>query len=318
MSGAAWTNVKSSADASWGSANLSDQNSHHPQYALAGALVFTRTGQASYRTKTEDAIMSVIGTENNPDKDCGSSPKGARSLSLGRNLAAYVVAADLIDLKLLDAAKDQSFRAWLQAVIRRTNCEGRTLISCHEIRPNNWGTMCGASRIAADIYLGDSVDLDRAAKVFKGYLGDRTSHAGFTFQSVSLSWMCDPTNPRPINPAGCVKNGHDLSGADVDDVSRGGAYTWPPNATNYSWGGFAAAVAQAEMLSRAGYPAYDWESQAIRRGMNFLETVMASSAGNPTDWIPWLVNYHYGSNFQVKTPTGWGRLMGWTDWSHAR
>ena len=52
--------------------------------------------------------------------------------------------------------------------------------------------------------------------------------------------------------------------------------------------------------------------------MDFLETAMVSSGGNPTDWMPWVVNYHYGANFKVKTPTGWGRLMGWADWTHSR
>ena len=35
---------------------------------------------------------------------------------MGRNLVSYVIAADLIDLRSYDAAKDQQFRAWLRAV----------------------------------------------------------------------------------------------------------------------------------------------------------------------------------------------------------
>ena len=301
MSGAAWINVKSSADASWGSADLSNQDSHHPQAVLAGAIVYVRTGQTAYKDKVFSGLRSIIGTE-----------AGARSLALGRNLAAYAVAADLVSYQ------ETNFKNFLSGIRRRVNSEGRSLVTCHEIRPNNWGTMCGASRIAIDVYLGDQSDLERAAKVFKGYLGDRSSYAGFIFQSGAFTWMCDPANPRPVNPAGCSKNSHDLSGAPVDDVQRGGNYTWPPNPTNYAWGGFSAAVAQAEMLSRAGYPAYDWENQAIRRGMNFLETAMISSGHNSTDWMPWVVKYHYGANFQVKTLTGWGRLMGWADWTHAK
>ena len=306
MSGLAWDNVKAAADGAIGTPQLSNQDSQHPQKTLAVALVYARTGQASYRTKAADAVMGIVG------QDPG------RSLALGRNLAPYVVAADLINFKSFDAGRDQQFRTWLSSIRTHVNSEGRSLVSCHEERPNNWGTMCGASRIAADIYLGDKTDLDRAAKVFKGYLGDRTSYAAFQFQSGAYTWMCDFQNPRPINPLGCTKDGHDLSGANVDDVQRGGNYTWPPNATNYSWGGFSAAVAQAELLFRAGYDAYSWESEAIKRGMQFLQSAMASSNSAPTDWIPWVVNHHYGTNFTAKTPVGAGRLMGWTDWTHAR
>jgi hypothetical protein len=57
--------------------------------------------------------------------------------------------------------------------------DGRTLISTHEQRPNNWGTHAGASRVAASAHIGDDADVARAAAVFKGFLGDRASYAGF-------------------------------------------------------------------------------------------------------------------------------------------
>ena len=315
MSGSAWNNVKSIADASLGTPNLADQDTTHNVRTMAAALVYAKTGDTSYREKTADAIISAIGTENNPDPDCGNSSGGARSLALGRNLAAYVIAADLIDLKSYDAVKNQQFQTWLQGIIRRINCEGRTIISCHEERPNNWGTMCGASRIAVDIYIGDKTDLNRAANVFHGYVGDISAYNGFTFGSVA-DWACTPY--RGLNPVGCTKEGQDVSGAPVDDVRRGGGFQWPPAPTNYAWGGFSAAAAQAEMLYRAGYPAYEWENQAIKRGMQFIATNMASSQSAPTEWLFWLVNFHYGTNFPAKTPISIGRLVGWTDWTHVQ
>ena len=108
-------------------------------------------------------------------------------LALGRELLAYVIAADLVKLP---ADLDPAFRSWLDAV-RREDLDGRTLVSTHEDRPNNWGTHAGASRIAVALYLGDRADLERAARVFRGWLGDRTSYASFRFGD--LSWQADPT-----------------------------------------------------------------------------------------------------------------------------
>jgi hypothetical protein len=120
MSGPAWEQLKAAADGSLGRANISDQDSHHDVNTLAVALVYACTGNASYRAKAADAMMSAIGTEN-----------GGRTLALSRNLVSYVIAADLIDLKTYDAAKDRQFRAWLSGV-RHETLDGRTLISTHE------------------------------------------------------------------------------------------------------------------------------------------------------------------------------------------
>jgi hypothetical protein len=181
MSGKPWEKVKAAADGWVGTPNVSDQDSKHDVNTLAIALVYARTANPAYRTKAAAAIMSVIGTE-----------AGGRTLALARNLVSYVIAADLIDLRSFDAAQDQKFRAWLTAV-RNEKLDGKTLISTHEVRPNNWGTHAGASRIAVDMYLGDTVDLERAARVFKGWLGDRTAYSGFEYGDVT--WQLDPKNP---------------------------------------------------------------------------------------------------------------------------
>jgi len=58
------------------------------------------------------------------------------------------------------------------------------------------------------------------------------------------------------------------------------------------------------------------QDQAVKRGMDFLVRAMASSSASPNQWMSWVVNHHYGTDFPAVTPTGWGRLMGWTDWTH--
>jgi len=55
-SGAGWTFLKSKADSTWGTVRLSDQTLLTQGYVLAGALVYARTGDATYRNKVVAAI----------------------------------------------------------------------------------------------------------------------------------------------------------------------------------------------------------------------------------------------------------------------
>lgn len=107
-SGRAWDQLKDAADESFGSANISDNESDHDVWTMAAALVYARTNDSSYRTKAADAIDAAIGTE-----------AGGNTLALSRNLLGYVVAADLIDLASQDPAADQRFRSWLSSVRTR-------------------------------------------------------------------------------------------------------------------------------------------------------------------------------------------------------
>jgi hypothetical protein len=303
MTGSSWSHLKSAADGSLGSPNIADQNSQHDTNTLAAALVYARTGQASYRSKAADAIMSAIGTE-----------KGGRTLALARNLVSYVIAADLIDLKSYDAGKDQQFRSWLAAV-RTETLDGKTLISTHDVRPNNWGTHAGASRIAADLYLGDKADLAKAAQVFKGWLGDRSAYAGFTYGL--LDWQADPSKPVGINPKGATKNGRNVDGVLPDDQRRAGGFTWPAPKENYVWEALQGAVVQAELLSHAGYDAWNWSDRAMWRAVNWEYTVNGFPATGDDTFEIYIVNHAYGTSFSVGA-SNTGKNMDFTDWMYGR
>lgn len=130
MAGPAWSELKAAADGKLGKPEIADQDSNHDVRTLAVALAYARTGEPGYRAKAAGAVLAAIpGTE-----------QGDRTLALGRNLIAYIIAADLIDLKGYDPAGEQRFREWL-AGVRYANLDGRTLISTHEKRPNNWARM---------------------------------------------------------------------------------------------------------------------------------------------------------------------------------
>jgi hypothetical protein len=303
MSGPAWQAMKAAADSS-GSAKISDQNSFHDVNTLAAALVYARTGNAAYRQKAAAAISSAIGTE-----------RGGRTLALGRNLVGYVAAADLIGLGSLDPGLDGRFRSWLTGV-RSASLSGDTLISTHEQRPNNWGTMAGASRMAADVYLGDKADLDRAANVFRGWLGERAAYSGFNFGD--LSWQADAGQPVAVEPQGATKDGLDVDGALADDMRRGCGPKAPPCQTDYAWEAMQGVVVQAQILARRGYDSWGWGNRAMLRAANFLERLDRQFGGwwasADDEWQPWVINRAYGTNFRKTTPAQPGKIMGWTDW----
>jgi len=299
MSGPAWDRLKAEADTPTGVPNLSDQDDPTNVRILAKALVYARTTAENYRTQVIDAVMAAMGTET-----------GGETLALGRELAAYVIAADLVGLPY---EADQQFRAWLRNVLSDT-LEGTTLQLTHEVRPNNWGTHAGASRAAIAVYLGDEVELDRTAHVFKGYLGDRSEYAGFEYGD--LAWQADPINPVGINPLGAMKNGYSIDGAIPDDMRRGGNFLWPPGRTNYPWGAMQGACVQAEILHRAGYDTWNWQDRALLRAAKFLFDIGWQAEGDET-WVPWLIDKVYGTSFHGGAPSNSGKNMAWTDWTHA-
>ena len=60
MSGAAWTGLLSAANKSCGTPNLSNQDDPANVCVMAKALVFVRTGTASYRTSVVTALRTIV------------------------------------------------------------------------------------------------------------------------------------------------------------------------------------------------------------------------------------------------------------------
>jgi hypothetical protein len=308
--GPAWQQLETLAHEKLGHADLSDQNSDHDVRVLATAMVAARTGDRGLRKRAAAGVMDAIGTE-----------KGGRTLALARGLIAYVVAADLIDLRHFDRGKDRIFRQWLSKVRREklSPSQNPTLIATHELRPNNWGTHAGASRIAADAYLGDRRDLARAAAVFKGWLGDRAVYHGFSFGD--KSWQADSSAPVGVDPPGSTKDGVSIDGALPDDMRRGCDFKDPPCPTRYPWEAMQGAIEQAQLLSRQGYDAWNWGDQALKRAGAYLFAIAKRTGDEDFDapqghaWMPWLLNARYGTKFPAHTPAGPGKGMGFTDWT---
>ena len=123
MAGPAWTQLQTQADQPAGTPNLRNQDQMNNVYVLAKALVFARTGKAKYRTEVRQQLKLAIDTE-----------LGGRTLALGRELAAYVIAADLIRLPVYDPAFDtHEFRPWLQRTL--TESLAGQNVAVHARRP---------------------------------------------------------------------------------------------------------------------------------------------------------------------------------------
>lgn len=284
-------------------ADISDQDNRHDSQTYAAALLCARGVSQDYCVMAEQGLKDAIGTE-----------EGGNSLALSRNLLAYVLAAELIGYR------GTEFMTWLDEV-RKKNLDGRTLISTHEDRPNNWGTHAGASRIAASYYLGDAADVEAAAKVFQGYLGNREAYAAFRYGG--LAWQADPQTPVGINPPGATKNGYNIDGVQPEEMRRceTGEFVWPPCKTGYTWEALQGSIMQAELLTRLGYPAWEWESKALLRAVNWLyDTTFSDGENDPAvgddRWQVWLINFACGTNFPAERATQPGKNIGFTDWTH--
>lgn len=324
-SGSAWTNVKAVADSALGTPDVDCQSNNHDVKTYAVALVATRTGLASYKTKARDAIAVAMTS----DKDTWNCA-GTRSAGLGRNLATYVIAADVLNLATVDPALDTKFRTWIRGLLTKPDGSW-TVQSLADKRPSNVGTMSAASATAVAAYLNDTTLLAKMAREFKGWLGDRTSYTGFsTPADGTTNWLVDPTQPRYVSPYGGVLKslGRSLDGALPAEMVRGGSPTWCPGKTDYPWAALSGTYVEAELLYRAGYvDVYQAQNNAIMRTMDFLHRLSVECSGTwsfPThhsyNWMPWFINFAYNTNYPKKAlnTSDLGFNMSFTDWTHNR
>jgi hypothetical protein len=304
-SGPAWDALKDEAERDCGTPDLSDNDQRNNVCIMAKALVAARTNAEPYRAEVVSALETIV--------EAGEYE--GRALALGRELAAYVIAADLIGLASYDPELNRRFKEKLRELLTAPTEDGpKSLVRCHELRPNNWGLHCGASRAAIAAYLGDQQELERVATVFRGWLGDRAAYAGFKYRD--LWWQCNPQEPVGINPKGCTKNGHPIGGVLPDDQRRGGEFTWPPPKENYTWGALQGAVALAVILDRQGYDPWQWSDQALLRAVVWLHEQADFPAEDDETWVPHIINHFYGTNFPAPSPTEPGKNVGWADWTH--
>ena len=330
MTGAAWDRLLADAEADPGSADVADQDSGHDVATLAAALVCARTQNPELCDKARAGVVAAIGTE-----------RGGRWLAVGRNLTAYVIAADVMGLRA-DGDPDSAgtrVETWIRGFETERLADNNT----GEPSPfipfasgSNASAQEGAAYAAVAAYLGDRVALERAWDAFRTYLCDPSApdreHIDL-HRGVESGWAYDDRHPCAVNPAGAAKQvppGRPgagqvvpLDGAIINDMARGGDLAWPPGTTQYPWVGLEGLVPAAVILDRAGYPAFAVADRAVLRAVRYLRDLELSTGSGTwfrerrCNEIVQLVNVAYGAHFRVDLPTGGGRTVGYTDWTHA-
>lgn len=296
-SGPAWDAVKAAADSLSGKADIDNQDEKQGEKCLAAALCARKLNNTAYHDKAATLLRSAPESEN-----------GGRTLALGRNLAAYVIAAAEIEFR------EPAFVNWL-AKVRTETLSGMTLVSTHEKRANNWGTASGASRIAAAVYLEDDVDLARAARVMKGWLGDRAAYSGFDFGD--LAWQADPKAPVGINPKGATRNGINVDGCLPDDQRRTGGLTANPPAGNYVRAAISHSYVSATLLWNHGIDVFSVSDEALRRAVVFFTQRAKGKFDSDDGWAISLIEWAYpGLEAGADAPGSVGKTMAWTAWTH--
>lgn len=318
---AVWTNISSTAYGSWQTPNLQNQDNKNGIQTLSGAIVSVRLNDNTLKAKVKDNIIAAKRTLDESSEF--QSTNGV--LSSARQIGAYVISADLINLKSYDPIADKEFRDWLTTITKinvGSHSRWKSINYTCENSGNNWGTFSCASRIARSIYLGDTSDVQRVSLIIRAFLGERNVYPSDApgqngyFQPTSdfdSSWTCNSTAWTVINPS-CVKNGIDISGADVEDSSRGGSCcVLGTTGSSYDFEAEQGLIVSIEMLYRTnnyGNP-YLWSSQALKRSLDFLQR-QGWNITSPSMYVPWLANYRYGTNYPTANG-GNGRIMSWGD-----
>jgi hypothetical protein len=327
-SGADWDLLLRDAARDPGAADIANQDSEHDTYTLAAALVCVRTG--NHCSEARQGVLNAIGTES-----------GARWLAVGRNLGAYVIAADLLDLRAgtatgRDGERVEAWlRGWLAKQLRDNNSEDmRGFRPFHAAA--NAAAQEGFAYAAVAAYLRDTSALTRAWDAFRRFVCDPGAPDReniYMTPSVRDNWT-DAANPCSVNPRGSTRSvpsgmpgsggSHRIDGSLPGDMRRGGAYQWRPGFTQYPWVGLEGLVPAAVVLQRAGYPAFQVADRAVLRTHEYL--LWLRDQTSDSRWfdgvrgrdIIQLVNHAYGTSFPINRTVGGGRTVGYTGWSHPR
>lgn len=306
-SGAAYADVLKVSESSWGTCDIHDSNYVHNMGTLAGALIAAKSKNAATLGKTRQALAQVPGTEMGAQEG-GQQP----SLAVSRKLHSYIIAADLIDYR------EAAFLNWAKQILGKKLGDGKSVREIHEKRPNNWGTMAFASRVATDLYIGDTVDIKAAVYTFRAWLGDQgaPSHA---FDWGDMSWQADKTKPVGINRKGAkltVDGGsRNVDGVQPEDQRRTG-FQWPPAKGNYPWGALGPILIGLELLRHSGQDLRAAGDSAVARSAQWLYGTGANPPSGDDAWQPSLLGFLYPALNWPGGTLAEGKNFGYTQWTH--
>ncbi|MBI2984172.1 MAG: Ig-like domain-containing protein [Candidatus Kerfeldbacteria bacterium] len=335
---AAWTAMRSEAERLVpGNADISDQDSYHDVQTMAAALVCVRTGE--FCAPARQAVLAAIGTEERT-LTTPTEPPGNQWLAVGRNLGAYVIAADLLDLRASASPEGRQVQDWIQSFIGRVASLGASFGAFQS--GSNASAQEGFVYAAVAAFLHDADELAYVWNRFQFFTGasnEGTDDIDLN-KGLEYGWAHndDPNLALPINPIGSTKvvpsgypgagTTHRVDGAVINDQRRGAQYQWPPVYTHYPWVGLEGSIPAALILERAGYRSFASADQALFRAVDYqwwLGQELGQSPACTFDcwWdynraldIKHLANWRYGTDHPHLTPVAGGRTVGFTDWTH--
>jgi hypothetical protein len=274
MSGNAWDEILAAATQPCATPDLMDQGDDADACVLAKAIVSVRLSLAGLQVQSDALradVLSVLGQmmdesnwcENGLCEPCDLPPATTcttrRTLALGRNLGAYLAAAELIAIGPGDTPSRDELIAflegtgdpgdpeeirigvleyqWVDAGTFESPITRRRLRETHNERPNNWGGHACASAAAAAIFRDNEAELLQIYDVARGWLGDCSQGdcSQFEFDEEAADWTCDQTPPTSginesedcwvdVSPSPYTTDLLNLSGVQVDDMRRAGPF----------------------------------------------------------------------------------------------
>ena len=319
-SGAGWSFLKAKADlASFGTPTLADQDALTQSHVLAAALVYARTGDASYREKVIAYVKQVPGTE---------LAAGSRVLSVARTLYGYVVSADLVGMSLDTPCRNgQTWRQFLAGIRTKVipgNSRWSTLAFTAADSSTNWGAYALATHLAVSYALGDAAAVTRDTNIFRRYAGDRTSPAapfqpseGYRHDGNGATWDMTPTLQVGINPASATDP---RAGAMIEDILRDPdapsrrCCTPSTSGITYSEESMDGVFSTAMLLRAHGFDVRSIGGEALRRTFAYYITHGGPGPYSLSRVLPYVVNHWYGTQYPTRTEDRPYRHLGYGSW----
>ena len=304
MTGPGWNAVLADASKDTSNPDVGNQNDNTNCYVLAAAIVAERLAAAGetdeavrYRKKVVDAVEKIV-------RD--GQPDGSRTLAWGREIGAYVMAADLVGYRT------EAFENYLKDAADKWICSDRHQ-TLHEMtleRPNNWGAMGFGTMCAIYTYLGDKNSLQTIRDIWMTTIVGPSAKS-FRY-GADLSWQADPKNPMVINPAGSSKEGLSLDGLQPEEMRRGAPFTTQNiTPTGYPFEALQGWIMAARILERQGMPIWEEGDRALYRAVYALQVYLTERYGTSWSfsgddlWMLEFVDRVYGSDF-AKNKQVWG------------
>ena len=287
---------------------IGDQDNQADAVAVAAAYACLKSGEEHYCERVREILEELSAVD----------VQGRKTLALNRNLAGYVVAADLIDYR------DPAFTKWLQELIHKETWNAWTdewsVYHTAMAEPTNGGCHARASVTAVALYTEDEALLNEVANRFHDWLG--RSGEGWLWDLDESWWQSEegPALYNGVNPVGATLliDGHvrNVDGVLPEDMKRSGRPEYPFPEEGYVRECQQGMVAAAWMLQRAGYPAFEWQDRAVLRSFRwFVEEAEGEYSGDDSG-LPYLIRYIYGVDYTSDIARPGKNGLGFYDWTH--